>query len=166
MADEFSDFLADPTGATFLRLRERLLDSPGYDFHSGALDELEELINGGQYDAVPDKISELMPGWLLSPRVHQLAGHAAQETGDPARAAREGYLAKACLRGLLQSGDGSRARPYRVTHVADEYDVLDYLAKEVAEQRVVEGDGGAFDVIGCADGSQLWFDISAGLAGR
>ena len=164
MPDEFSEFLADPSGENFLRLRQVVLDTPGYDFYSDDVSELEELVNNGQYDEVPGKLPELMPGWLLSPRVHQLVGVSARKTGDAERVAAQEYLAKACLGGLLQSGDGSRARPYRVTHVADEYDVLDYLGQGTTDQRVVTGDDGAYDVFTRADGSEVWFDASPGLA--
>ena len=90
------------------------------------------------------------------------AALAAEQAGDAERGAFERDFAQACLRGILASGDGSRASPYRVTHVADEYDVLEAKGKDFAEQRQISGDDGVFDLITCGDGTQLWFDVTAG----
>ncbi|MBT9457366.1 MAG: hypothetical protein IV097_12170 [Burkholderiaceae bacterium] len=159
MADAFSDFLATPSGETFLRLREDVLASPAYDFQSDELESLSELVEAGQFDAAADQFSALMPAWLLSPRAHLLAGRAAAQSGDADRAQLERDFAQACLRGLRQSGDGSAARPYRVSHVADEYDLLESLGRSFASQRQVSASEGVFDLITCTDGSELWFEI-------
>ena len=63
----------------------------------------------------------------------------------------------------FQSGGGTQARPYLVTHIADEYDLLAVLGKEAASQRQVNSEGGAFDVITCSDASELWFDVTPGF---
>jgi hypothetical protein len=160
MPDLFSDFMATPSGDTFVPLRAAVTDAPEYDFHANDVEELDQLVNDEDYEEVSARMGALMPNWLLSPRVHRLLAYAAGQLGDTETAQREGYLARACLRGLLQSGDGTPERPYLVTHVADEYDVLDYLKKDPVEQRQVVGPGGAFDVLLCEDDSELWFDIS------
>ncbi len=162
MSDAFSGFLEAPTSASFLRLRNEIVAQPDYDFAADRLGELTALIDAGAFSAVPDKLTELMPGWLLSPRVHALAAYAAEKAGDPDRAQFERDFGLACLRALRDSGDGSRARPYPVTHVADEYDLLEALGKDVASQRQVSGDDGVFDLIVCKDGAELWFDVTVG----
>jgi hypothetical protein len=162
MSDAFSDFLDAPTPASFLRLRAEIVAQPEYDFAADRLGELTALIETGAFGAVPDKLTELMPGWLLSPRVHAIAAYAAEQTGEPDRAQFERDFGLACLRGIRDSGDGSRARPYPVTHVADEYDLLDALGKEVASQRQVSGEDGVFDLLVCTDGSEVWFDVTVG----
>jgi hypothetical protein len=165
MPDELSDFLAKPSGETFLRLREVVIGSPDYEFHSDGADQVQGLFAAEDYEAVPDMLSELMPNWLLSPRVHRLVGLAAEQVGDTDLAQRETYMARACIRGLLESGDGSRERPFQVTHVADEYDLLEIQGKEMKQQRLVTDTAGSFDVIACTDGTELWFDIGPSLAG-
>ena len=166
MADAFSEFLQEPTEATFLRLRAVVLADPGYDFYSTAVDTLADLVAAEDYAAVLAELPALMPSWLLSPRVHLLVNQAAEKAGDAETARREMYVARACLRGLLRSGDGTKKRPYLVTHVADEYDLLDQLDKEEAGQdRVSDGDG-VFDKIACTDGTELWFDASPGLKSK
>jgi hypothetical protein len=165
MPDAFANFLDNPSGDTFLELRELVLEQPEYDFHSRSLADLQDLAATGQLAAVPDELSEAMPNWLLSPRIHLLVGQAAEQRGDAETAQRELFLAQACLKGLVESGDGSRARPYRITHVADEYDLLESLGKELDRQRSVDDDpAGPLDLIVCTDGSELYFDIGPGLA--
>ncbi len=163
MADELSDFLADPNGETFLRLRALVEASPRYTMISDEDDQLAELIESGAYDQAAELAEQLMPNWLLSPRVHRLATTAAEQLGATETAARERYLERACTKGLLLAGDGTRERPYPVLHVADEYDLLDILAKEPVGQKVANGTDGPCDVITCEDGSEVWFSIASGL---
>lgn len=164
MADPFADFLDNPSGDTFLELRALVIAQPEYDFHSASLAELEDLVATGQFEAVPEKLPELMPNWLLSPRLHRLVSQAAEQRGDTETAQRELALAQACLKGLLESGDGSPMRPYRITQVADEYDLLESLGKELATQRIVpDAAFGPLDVLVCSDGRELCFDIGPGL---
>src|SRR5262245_6100057 len=135
MADPLSDFFENPSGETFVRLRNDVLADPSYDFNSTDLDELTDLLAAEEYDAVPDALPGLMPGWLLSPRVHLLAALAAEKSGNAANAELERNVVRACLRGLLQSGDGTPQRPYLITHITDEYDLLEHFGKRPTEQR-------------------------------
>jgi hypothetical protein len=160
MADAFADFLDQPNEQNFLRLRDMVIASPEYNFYAEDLDELASLIENGDYDEARGRLPELMPNWLLSPRAHQLIGLAAAQAGDQDTAQRENIMAQACFVGLTQSGNGSQLRPFRVTHIADEYDLLEALGKETRSQRLVTTGNGSFDVFTCADGSELWFDIS------
>jgi hypothetical protein len=164
MADAFDDFLDRPSTETFLRLRDNVLAAPGYDFYSDGLDELEDLAGADDHAGVLDALPTLMPNWLLSPRVHRLAGVAARQAGDEDRALTEESLARACMTGLLRSGAGTKEKPFRVLHVSDEYDAVEALGKTAAGQRQVVDDDGVYDVLTCADGSELWFDVSASLA--
>src|SRR5258708_38364042 len=127
MSDPFIAFLEKPTGDTFSQLRSAVVEAPEYDFYSNDLEEMEQLAAAKNFPAAADRWSVAMPSWLLSPRMHQLIGDAARQTGNKDLAAREDYLVKACLRGLTASGDGSEQRPYLVTHASDEYDVLGAL---------------------------------------
>jgi len=162
MPDAFTGFLAAPSVTSFLRLRDEVLAQPEFEFASDRLEEVLELVEAGQFAAVADKVAELMPDWLLSPRLHLIAARAAEQLGDADRAQFEHDVARACLQGLRDSGVGSRASPYQVTHISDEYDLLTMLGKEFASQRQTSGTDGTFDVITCQDDSEVWFDITAG----
>lgn len=164
MADLFSDFLEDPTEDTFLRLRDVILADPDYNFNSDEVESLIESFTGGDHAGVLAALPGLMPSWLLSPRAHFLAARSAEQVGDEETARWENYLARACLRGLLRSGDGTTARPFRVTHVADEYDLLNHLGKEASGQRQEFGATGVLDLIRCVDGSEICFDATPGAS--
>ena len=163
MADELSDFLADPNSETFLRLRALVEGAPGYAMISDEDERLAELVEAGAYDQAAEFAEQLMPNWLLSPRVHRLATAAAERLGATETAARERYLERACTKGLLLAGDGTRERPYPVLHVSDESDLLGILDKEPVGQKIANGTDGPCDVITCEDGSEIWFSIASGL---
>ena len=166
MADEISDFLTAPNGENFLRLRALIEDSPGYDVVSDGAERLATLVAAEEYGQAADLAADLMPNWLLSARVHHLAALAAEKLGDEETAARERYLSRACIRGLLLAGEGTRERPYPVLHVSDEYDLLDALSKQPSSQRIDNQGDGPCDVVTCADGSEVWFDVAAGFQNR
>lgn len=163
MPDAFTEFLAAPSGESFLRLRAEVMAHDEYEFGSDELAELEALVAVEAHDAVPDKLASMMPAWLLSPRAHLLSAFSAQHRGDTDRAAAERAFAQACVLGLRASGDGSAARPFRVTHVDDEYDLLDILGRRVISHRQHAREDGVFDRLRCDDGSELWFDITGAL---
>ncbi len=163
MADPLIAFLERPSGELFAQLRDALVLEPAYDFHADDEADLTECIERGDDAGAAAMRRQLMPNWLLSPRVHQLLGDAAQRSGDLETAQREHYFAQANLRGLLHSGDGSQARPFLVTHIADEYDVLQSLGKEFKSQRPVNTESGSFDIVTCGDGTDVWFDVTPGF---
>ena len=54
------------------------------------------------------------------------------------------------------------ARSDSVTHIADEYDLLDDPGKDLADQQPTPGRAGFLDRITCTDGTELWFDLGPG----
>jgi hypothetical protein len=60
----------------------------------------------------------------------------------------------------LSTGDGTVDRPYLVTYVSDESDLLMATGRRGRQQRLVEGDVGCYDVVTCDDGQEVWFDVS------
>jgi hypothetical protein len=163
MADALGDFLKQPNETNFRNLRELVITSPDYDFYSPDLDALGELVTAGDFAGALAMMPALMPNWLLSPRVHQLLSHAAEQQGDTKTAAREAYMAKATLHGLMATGDGTQLRPYAVTHVFDEYDILEALGRQPASQRHEANAAGGFDVITSTTGVETWFDVTASV---
>lgn len=157
--DLLNQFLAQPSGELYAALRAIVLLEPSYQFQTQDYEEMASLIEADEHAAAIAMMPLLSPNWLLSPGMHQLAGDAAQAAGDAATAASEHYLARAMLLGLMASGDGTQLRPYLVTHVADEFDLLDALDKDAVEQRHVATADGSFDVHTCTDGSQVWCAI-------
>jgi hypothetical protein len=160
LEDPFSDFLTRPGADTYLVLRREIIGSPDFDTSSDGLKRLEDLIAQGAHTSVPALVPALMPNWLLSPRVHMLLGEAAEARGESGRAANEARMAEACMFGMKETGAGSDAAPFHPVHVSDEYDLAEFLGRAVLSQRREDRDGRAFDVLACADGSELWFDVT------
>ena len=86
---------------------------------------------------------------------------AAEGLEDAAKAKAEREAAAKCVEGVLATGDGSADKPYLVTRVSDEYDLLRHLKKARTTQGLRHKDGKAFDVMSCTDGTEVWFDITA-----
>jgi hypothetical protein len=164
MPDEISDFLAEPNGENFLRVRAMIEASSTYGAGSDGDERLAAMVEQGDYVEAQDFVGDLMPDWLLSPRVHRLAAEVAENLGDEEGAARARYMLLACTRGILLAGEGTRERPFPVLHASDEYEILDVMGKEPVDQRLVPGEEGPCDVIRCSDDSEVWFDNSAGLS--
>ena len=101
-----------------------------------------------------------MPNLLLSPRAHLCAAMIAESEGDEERRRMEGAVAYACVQGILSTGDGTKQRPYVVTRTSDEYDVLQFLGKELESQSLLEEEDRHYDQLRCKDGSEMWFDVT------
>jgi len=156
----FEAFLKEPTKESYLRVFEAVASAPSYNPYSRDLDEATDLMKDKKHKEAQEKLEKAMPNLLLSPRAHQFASIAAKGLGDDKKAESERDAAAACLKGILLTGDGSADRPYLVTRVSDEYDLLRHLKKGKKAQSLRNKDGKSYDVIDCADGSQVWFDIT------
>jgi len=156
----FDAFLEEPTPQNYLAARRALVTSPAYDPYAQGLSEAEELVNTRRWVDALKKISEVMPNFHLTPRIHYLASLAAEAQDDKAAVQRHTFAYERCLRGLLETGEGTEEKPYLVTRVEDEYDMLVHLEKEPAGQGLVSRNGKHFDVMRCTDGTEIWFDVS------
>jgi hypothetical protein len=157
-------FLREQTLETFMSLRDAMIQSPDYDPYDHYQSEAHALLGEGEFEKVTEYLTSKMPGWILNPGIHKLLSFALHKLGDEERARMEFLLARAFLNGILSTGDGSEARPYLVSSVTDEYDVLEHLGKSLRQQSLVENEGRRCDRFDCEDGSQIWFDVSAPLA--
>ncbi len=164
MPDAFKDrlkhYLADPSSENFRAVQETLAQSPEYAPYSGEPRDVYPLLEQGQFKTAQAQIMALMPNWFLNPGVHKLLSFISHQLGDEQSARFEFQLAMFLLEGILSTGDGSQARPYRVLHTADEYDILEHLDKQAERQSLAEKAGRYFDRQDCIDGTQLWFDIT------
>jgi hypothetical protein len=161
IAETADRYLQDQTPENFLELRQQVAASPNYSPYASPEQAALALMEKKQYQAAADALMALMPGSYLSPGAHQLLAHiyGLMDQNDDARY--EDELVQAVFAGLLRTGDGSPERPYLALHISDEYDLARFLGKTVATQRLVRKDGRSYDVVDCADGARLWFDISA-----
>lgn len=161
MADLLSDFLDRPDAASYLALRDAILEDPGFDLFADGLGQMDERLAAEEYDQALDMVPALMPNWLLSPHMHWNIAAAAQARGDTTRVSQEVAFAQACLVGLSSSGDGSYLSPYCPIHIQDETDLLVHLKCDRAAQRQEIVDERIFDVLTDTNGTDHWFDVTA-----
>jgi hypothetical protein len=157
----FAAFVKEPTKENFLRAFQQTTTAENYEPYSTELDDVKELAEGHKFVEAQARLKKAMPGLLLSPQAHFLASRVARGLGDATTAEKETSLGKKCLEGILGTGNGSAEKPYLVTRVSDEYDVLRQLKKFSAQQAVLHKNGKVLDLIQCNDGIELWFDVTA-----
>ena len=157
----FEAFVKEPTKENFLRAYQQTTAAENYEPYSTELVDIRQRVEDHKYPEAQARLTKAMPRLLLSPQAHFLASQVARRLGDLTTAGRETALGKKCLEGILSTGEGSAEKPYLVTRVSDEYDVLRQLKKFSAQQAVLPKNGKILDRIQCSDGSELWFDVTA-----
>lgn len=160
MKQQFFTFIESPNRESYQVIRDLILAFPGYDPYSDDLNEMLDLLAEGKFVEVQQGISRGMPNLLLSPRAHMLAAIAAEKTGEDQAAEVEKYIAQACVKGILTTGDGTHEHPYQVVRTSDEYDVLQFLELDPAGQALQENGERHFDVISTRQGQEIVFDIT------
>lgn len=156
---EFARFLESPSRATYLAARSAWLQSGGQSLHPAELTELAALLEQGDATGV----IEMAHGWqsrgALSPRVHYLTAQAHELRGEIEQAELERWVFQACLQGILATGSGTKQKPYVITQISDEYDVLQLRGVQSIGQRAVQRGRKTCDVLSCSDGNEIWFEI-------
>jgi hypothetical protein len=156
-------YAKEQTPQAFVALRKAAIASPHYAPYNDNLNDVAELIDRGAYPIADELLRAGMANYLLSPTAHFMAAFTAEKLGDGRRSGMEAAIGRLLLRGILESGDGSRERPFLVTRVKDEYEVLTHFEKTPNGQALFDGaeSAPACDRIECADGTVYWFDVSA-----
>lgn len=160
LGDLVERYLADPTPAALDGLRRVVRAAPTFDPGLSVHEVVGPLLARGAYAEAVAAVQSRMPGALLSPSAHAALATALDRTGRPAEAARERRLAEAATAGLLATGDGTRARPWSVLRVGDEYDVLRAIRRRSREQSVLSDGARLLDRHVCADGHEVFFDVT------
>lgn len=164
LQDALELFLEQPTHAHFLAARELVVNDADYRPRSSMLVELTRLWQDQSHEELLSAAAELMPAWSLCPRVHFLAGCAADAIGDAEEADLCRFLTQTCVEGLLNSGDGRRRRPWLATYPSDIQDCLASRGLSAVAQRLVEGDDALLDIVTADDGASYWFDVTEMVA--
>jgi hypothetical protein len=61
---------------------------------------------------------------------------------------------------ILATGMGTKASPFVVREIAEEYLVVQHFGKKARGQQLVELSGKPCDCITCSDETEYWFDVS------
>jgi hypothetical protein len=147
----FMQFVQQPNAETYRKLHALVTSQPSYDPYGNELNQVEEFLSRQDYAEAKKRLSDMMVTWLISPTVHMLAGFVAAKLGDT----------PACMQGILATGDGTDNKPYLVSRVRDEYEVIRFLGKTSAAQAAVSHGNLFLDSHTCSDGSSIHFDVTA-----
>ena len=158
---QFDAMLKSPTRDNFLAVQELLVADKAYSPYSQDLKTMGDLVKKEKYGEVEAEYKKTWPNLVLSPQAHFMLATAAKGLGDQAKADKENAAEQKCLDGLLATGDGTEAKPIRVTRISDEYDIVHLKKKGVDHQalKVINGKV-RYHVPTCRDGSEMWFDVS------
>ncbi|WP_109509749.1 DUF4919 domain-containing protein [Nocardioides speluncae] len=158
--DLVTAYLSEPGPATLSALRRAVRSAPNFSADLTFDRTVDPLLASGRYAEAVTALRELMPGGLFSPGVHTRLASALRHTGQTQVAARESTLARAAVASIVSTGDGSAERPWSVLRVRDEYDVLSSMKKTPARQELVRDGARYLDHHICADGSDVYFDVT------
>jgi hypothetical protein len=158
--EELIQFIQSPDRDAYLAFRAKLVASDVYEPYSDEIETAYELCDQQKLVDARNTIQNAMGNLILSPSAHNLLGFLHHKLGDEQAAQMEMMIGQACIEGILASGDGSTNNPYIVARTSDEYDVFEYLGKQLEQQSLVHKDDKHLDLIQCTDGSDYWFDIT------
>ncbi|MGK7924152.1 MAG: DUF4919 domain-containing protein [Spirulina sp.] len=160
MKELFDKFLELSDRESYLAVRTAIVSSKSYDPYSDEIDEIDELLSMGKLEEALQKLFASMPNLLLSPRAHLMRSCIAKQSNDEQVAQTASVIAATCYQGILATGDGSKDSPYIVVRITDEYDILQYLDKQIEMQSLYSDKKQHFDKFECKDGTEIWFDIT------
>ncbi len=161
LSNAFTAYVDAPSDATLRPLHRAIVGSPNFSRATTWLFRATELAAADRHDEVIRLVEGLMPGALFCPDAHALLSTAYAGIGDRGRARREAFYAGLAVEAILASGDGSKARPWVVLHVPDEYAALARFGLAATQQRAVDVDGLVHDELTLSDGSTRWCRFAA-----
>ncbi len=164
MQELFVAFLTNPTADSFRAIRNAIANHPNYDGYSQDLRDMEDAFQQKRFADVKNAFAKAQPNLLLSPGAHLLLSITLREEGNQKSSEMERFICFRCIEGIQSTGDGTQEKPYLVLRTSDEYDVLSALGKQFAKQALVHDKGKSYDKMTCADGTELWFDITEMMA--
>ncbi|MFE6506093.1 DUF4919 domain-containing protein [Nocardioides sp. NPDC057767] len=159
-ADLVTAYLDAPGPETLGPLRRAVRGAAGFTPDLD-LDDVDRLLADGAYAEATTALQRVMPGAIFSPSAHLRMATALAGSGEERAAARERQIARAALRSIRSTGDGSEQHPWSVLRINDEYDMLRALDKVRDRQDLVETGGRRLDRLTCTDGTVAYFDVSS-----
>ena len=153
-------YLVEQTTENFLRLRDAVANSPGYQPYADNMSVVDGLLEQENYEAARSHLMAMMPNLILNPGIHKLISFVLHKLDKTDDSQAEFALGMLFTQGILSTGEGSEAKPYLVLHTSDEYDIMEHLGKQFRKQALVEKGDKHYDRQECEDGSAIWFDVT------
>jgi hypothetical protein len=156
----FFDFVENPTGDAYRALLDKLAAGPDYRPYAGYLQQIQGLLDSKEFEKAYEACKRSSGTLLLSPELHMLAGYAAREIGDDDLFNIERAITSACIRGILDTGDGTWEKPYVVSVTGDEHFMLEVLKRKYESQEMVRDGERYMDLIRTTEGDEIYFDVT------
>lgn len=157
------NFLSGPSPETYQILRQLVLSSPNYRPDLDTVDQLWKALDAGQLEEAEQLATRLVPTHLLNPRAHLGLAYLHGQKGDSRGEQFEFYFCQQVRKFLMESGDGSRQRPYQVTSVDEVHYVVGVLEARV-RQVTCEWLGGRLHDVLLTDQGELYFATGVAVA--
>jgi hypothetical protein len=157
MKEKFIDFMTSPGLETFLAVRESIVADAGYDPYSDDLEMLDNLFVAEEYEKIADHKDVNI---LLSPLAHLIKSVAYEKMEREEESQSEMYMWHTLVKSILLTGDGTMEKPYLVTRISDERDLLEHLQEVFTSQRLTHQGTQHLDCISTASGKDIYFDIT------
>jgi hypothetical protein len=160
-----SEAICEPTDANYRRVHQLLCTSPFYSPSTEAVDRMLLHIKNQNTREVINTFEESKNSLLLHPHANLYYSFALSQAGKAEISAVFMTAAKGICKGIQATGNGSRTRPYLVTHESCGKSFAEYhLGKKPISQVVKTVDGRSLCSVTCEDGSIVHFDVSAQYA--
>ena len=156
----YLDFFTNPIFKNYLVAVKCLQQSKCYIPYSSELYEVNQLIEKNKIDKAYKFLLKNSANMILSPRFHWVMSFILNELKEDEDANLSFVISSNCIKGILSSGNGSKEKPYLITRISDEHDVLEHLEKILALQSLEKIERKSYDHLQCTDKSELWFDIT------
>ena len=160
--EAFIAFLDTPTVEKYLALNQVIADNDSFLRSSCSIIDIEQLLVTNEYDNIIAKVSGPdCLAYISTPRYHLLQAVAYRAKGQTSEANSNAAIAFLLADTIMQTGDGTRERPYHVLSVEAEYDVLRLkIKKKRVSQAAEQIDGREMDVLRLASGEEVYFDTT------
>ena len=161
---EVGDFLNGPSPETYQVLRQLVLSSPDYRPDLDTVDQMWRALDADRLEEAESLSRRLVPTHLVNPRAHLGLAYLHGQKGDSKSEQFEFYFCQQLRKFLMESGDGSRLRPFRVTSVDEIHYVAGVLEAQVRQVNCEWVEGRLHDVL-LTNKGEFYFESGPTLAG-
>lgn len=153
-------FFDSPTIGEFEKLQQQVLESNDYDPSATQLQQTEISLATQSPTHALQALSELSDDYLICPRFHYVEARIREILGEVAEMRESIERLRACIRAIVETGDGSQESPFKITFLTDADDVVLSMGERKRCQQPVLRNGKQLDVITAHSGVEFWFDVT------
>ena len=143
----------------FLQQRDKFINNPSFNGISSCYCKIQSCAEDDEWVQLINIFSDNIYTLNLSPSAHNFLSIAYSNLGKKELAIEEKRVAEYLIKEILNTGNGSREQPYKITTLSDEDDVIKYMGKTSLNDKSEKHNGKLLHRITLEDGSEKIFDI-------